>query len=296
MPSNEGGPTGSRSWPVAVFAYNEQEHIVSCLDSLPPAAPGLPLTVYVLANGCSDATEAVVAEYARSHPQVRLCSIPLGDKSNAWNYFIHELAPQADRYFFIDGDVRACANALVELHQGLLAHGECHAAAAFPVSGRNCAAARKTMQKGSELAGNLYALSGPFVTRVRALQVRLPVGFIGEDGLVAALAKWDLDPRGDLDNGRVLPCPEAGFSFDPLRVTRPRHWALYWNRLIRYRIRAHEFRLLGPVLKAQGLAGVPGHVGELFRGRIETYRPRWTGPDTFFDWLALRRIKRKHCT
>ena len=279
-------------WPVVVFAHNEAENIVACLDSLTTQKHAEKLSTYVLANGCSDLTEDVVQKYIVCHPNVRLHSIELGDKSNAWNIFVHELSPPSEVYFFIDGDVKACENALAELYLALMAHSEANAAAALPVMGRNCLSTRKIMIENSELAGNLYGLSGKFVQRIKAMNVKMPVGFIGEDGLVGALAKWNLDPQGPWDNTRIVPCDTVGFSFKPLSWRRWSNWRLYWNRLIRYRVRAFEFKLLGPRLKSEGLGGMPAHVTDLFRDGIDRCRLRWNGVDTFFDWLALRRIKR----
>jgi len=283
------------SWSVAVFAHNEHENIITCLDSLKDAAHGQPLLIYVLANGCTDTTEALVRDYIATNSNVLLFSIGLGDKSNAWNCFVHEIAPVADCYFFIDGDVEACDCALLELYKALISRPDANAAAALPVTGRNCSVARKMMLDGSELAGNLYALSSQFIKRIREQNVHLPVGFIGEDGLVGALAKWDLDPHGAWDNDRIVPCSNAGFRFNSLSWKRSDHWRLYLNRLIRYRIRAYEFRLLGPLLRNEGLAGMPCHVEELFRSRIHSCKLQWNGIDTFFDWLALRKIKQKYC-
>src|SRR5215813_10375343 len=71
--------------PVAVFAHNEENHIIRCLESLSLAADGSPLSAYVLANGCTDRTEEIVRGYAQTHPGVSLISIAVGDKANAWN-------------------------------------------------------------------------------------------------------------------------------------------------------------------------------------------------------------------
>ena len=48
-----------------VLAHNEERHIGACLDSIFAADPALDFDVYVMANGCTDRTEAIVADYAR---------------------------------------------------------------------------------------------------------------------------------------------------------------------------------------------------------------------------------------
>ena len=91
----------------------------SRLDSL-QAASSHPIACYVLANACTDRTEALVRDYAASHANVHLVSIEVGDKANAWNVFVHEVAPSgAAHYFFIDGDVRATVGALDAMAQAL---------------------------------------------------------------------------------------------------------------------------------------------------------------------------------
>ncbi|MGE5027573.1 MAG: glycosyltransferase, partial [Betaproteobacteria bacterium] len=78
----------SESWPVAIFAHNEAEHILACLESLAPAAPGMRLECFVLANACTDETGPLVMKYAAEHPGIHLVSIKVGDKSNAWNVYV----------------------------------------------------------------------------------------------------------------------------------------------------------------------------------------------------------------
>ena len=137
-------------WPVAVFAHNEARNIIACLDSL-QAAASHPLECHVLAIACSDRTEALVREYSATHPNVRLRSIALGDKANAWNVFVHEAAPHgASHYFFIDGDVRATAGALDIMAHTLTRHPQANGVSALPQSGRGVAAFQRDMLKEME--------------------------------------------------------------------------------------------------------------------------------------------------
>lgn len=280
-------------WPVAVFAHNEAEHILACLESLIRAAPGARLECFVLANACTDGTAALVRKYAEGRPGVHLVSIELGDKSNAWNVYVHDIAPAAETHFFIDGDVEACPDALAELHAALRAHPQANAAAALPVTGRSLRRGRREMMAGGELAGNLYALRGDFVERMRQGGVRLPVGFIGEDSLVGALANWDLDPNGKWDARRVVAAPGAGFRFRSLSWLRPGHWRLYWRRRIRYSLRRYQIGMLRPVLKREGIEGMPPGVRDLYRQPADSPPLRWSGANAVFDWLALRWIRRE---
>jgi len=280
-------------WPVAVFAHNEERGIIACLDSVLRASSH-PLECYVLANACTDRTEALVTEYAREHPNVHLVSIQLGDKANAWNVFVHETAPKgAEFYFFIDGDVRASSKAIDMLAAGLRNSLYANGASAMPRSGRNVEQFRSEMLEGRGVAGNLYALRGAFVERIRAHGIRMPIGVIGEDSLIGAMLKWDL--RGDIrwDNERVTLVPEAGFEFDPMSYARPTEWKKYFRRRIRYSIRGFQNRMLGRAIQPQGFAALPSRVDELYQRHANMLRVKWRGLDTIFDWLAIRHISRR---
>lgn len=295
---SEAATSSAQPWPIAVFAHNEEAHIAECLDSLYSAASGKAFKCFVLVNGCTDETEQRVREYSANHPEVTLVSIAMGDKSNAWNVYVHEYAPRdSDVHFFIDGDVNAMPNSLVALYDALTANTNANAAAALPVSGRNKEKIRRGIIEQRDLPGNLYALSGCFVSSAIKNGVRLPIGLIGDDSIVCALAKWNLEPRGPWEQERVTFSEGAGFSFESLSWRRPDNWRLYWRRRIRYSFRGFQNQLLGPVLTKEGVGGMPWDVTELYQRYGHACRLRWKGVDTLFDWIALRRIRRiAECT
>lgn len=283
----------STAWPVAVFAYNEEKRIIACLETLASAAPGRALTIFVLANGCTDRTEDIVRRYARQRRDLTLVSIALGDKAHAWNHYVHELAPDREIHFFIDGDVEACPEALLRLHTALEQHPHAQAAAALPASGRSRETTQRHMLAERGLAGNLYALRGDFVSRLRARRARLPVGFIWEDGLVGALVKWNLEPKGRWDDDHVVPCPNAMFRFRSLSWSRPTDWRTYWRRRVRYAIGRYQNRMLGPLLKREGLEGMPADILQLYARAAGELRASRAGLDTIFQAIAVRRIRRQ---
>lgn len=281
-------------WPVAVFAHNESRHIVRCLDTLlANRIPGKVLEIHVLANGCSDNTEALVAEFARANPCVHLHQMEVGDKANAWNSYLHHIAPASDLHFFIDGDVEACEHALEELAKALSEHPDANAAAALPRSGRSLDATCKEMIREADLAGNLYALSGSFARRIRERKIYMPVGFIGEDSLVGAFAKWNLDPNGGWDDARIVPCPTANFYFKSLSWLDGDHWRLYWNRRIRYSMRRLQLTIYRRSVKQKGLSNMPVHVRELYRDAQDLPAPESGTIDRLFNRLAVRRIRKQ---
>lgn len=284
-------------WPVMILAHNEEKHITACLDSLYKWQGQVesPLRVFVMANGCSDRTEELVHQYAGQYSGLELVSLNQADKCNAWNVFIHEIAPRrapnAEIYFFMDGDARATPGALSELAQALRSHPHALAAAGLPVTGRSMNRDRRKLLTHRQLVANLYALSGSFVRALQLHRVRLPIGLEGDDGLLGALVKWNLNPRGSWDDTRIVPCPSAGFAFQSLSWFRPADWKTYWRRRLRYGRRQLEFDLLGPRLKQAGLQALPADIRELYPFASEC-RLRWRGLQTFFDWLALNQLRR----
>lgn len=286
----------SARWPVMVLAHNEERCIAACLDSIFAADPQLQLEVYVMANGCSDRTEDIVRDYSRARPEVHLVSISLGDKCNAWNVFVHETvpkhAPDREIYFFMDGDARVVPGSFSAMARALVQDRHAHAASAVPASGRNAAHDRAELLEQRGLVANLYSLRGSFVQRLSGLAVRIPLKLEGDDGLIGALIKWDLDPKNnEFDHRRIAPCADAAFEFEPMSITRPADWRIYWKRAVRYGRRAYEFQLLGPRLKTQGLSGLPVSITDLYP-QATALRLKIDGVYTLSNWVALRQMRR----
>lgn len=281
-----------------VLAHNEERHIAACLDSLFDGEPARNLQVYVMANGCTDRTEEVVRDYASRNPRVHLVSIRMPDKCNAWNVFIHETArdqaPELPVYFFMDGDARIVPGALTRLAEGLERAPQAHAASAPPASGRNVDRDRGDLIKERVLVANLYALRGPFVKRLQHTGARLPLGLEGDDGLLGALIKWDLQPdKQGFDDERIVPCPDSGFLFESVSPLDPKQWRGYWRRAVRYGRRFYEFQLLGPLLKKRGLSGLPVHIGDVYCD-ADGLSLRWNGFYTLTNFVALHQMRHLH--
>lgn len=285
----------SAPWAVMVLAHNEEDRIVACLDSLFAGERGKSFDVYVMANGCTDRTEELVRQYAQCQPAVHLESIRLGDKCNAWNVFIHETVPAAcpdkEVYFFMDGDARIAPGSLTVMADALRHDAHAHAASAVPGSGRSMQKDRSEIMSQRGLVANLYALRASFVEKLRDRRVKLPLKLEGDDGLLGALIKWDLDPRGEWDDRLIHPCAEARFLFDPVAVTDPSEWPKYWKRLVRYGRRHYEFQLLGPLLKSEGLSAMPENIQSIYSGAAQLPFV-WRGIYTPSFAVALRQMRK----
>lgn len=281
-------------YPVMVLAHNEAAQIRGCLDSIYAAEPNASFQIFVMANGCTDDTEEIVQAYAREHPEVVLVSIAMPDKCNAWNVFIHETTksrPPQPVYYFMDGDARVGRGALSALAQALNNKANAVAAAAIPGSGRSRMHDREQMLSEGHLVANLYALRGDFVRKLQELGVRLPLGLEGDDGLIGALAKWNLDPQGEWRDDRIAVSEKAEFFFDSLSWTNPRDWRTYYKRLLRYARRPYEFELIGKELRERGIKGLPAKVTDIYHKSVSCHF-RWKGMMSPLSWIALKRMQR----
>jgi hypothetical protein len=281
----------SRKRVIAVFAHNEARRITACLEAL-RLSPILPNTsCYVIANGCTDDTLARVTEYALHAPWVKVIELRIGDKANAWNYFVHEMAPQAESYFFTDGDCKVENGALQCLEEPLLSDNV-NAASGVP-SRRNISLGifRREITMHGGFAGNLYVLSRDFVSRLRAQGVRLPRGLIGDDSLISALALWDLDPSSDWKQERIRVVPTATFRYESIMRTTFFDPMFYVRRLRRYSVRYFQNLLIRTRLKQHGLSILPDDITTLYRdAKNDELIPRTSLQYYIFDRWAVRNI------
>jgi len=278
---------------VAVFAYNEAKLIAACLDSIEACAGEVDLSVFVMINGCTDRTEEIVRGYAATHPNVHPIVLRMGDKANAWNQYVHEASRQdAVVHAFIDGDVAIMPGSMAALVRAFDADPVANGCAALPVGNRHRVKAyRSKLTVNREMAGNFYALRGSFVAEIRRRDIRVPIGMFGEDGLVTALARWNLD-RGPDDVRRVTFTEDAEFEYEGLSLWRPSHVRIVRNRYMRYAMRRQHVKMLYPLVYEHGVGLMPAHIMDLYPTRHGALRPDWRRIiQALFDIIAIRRIR-----
>ena len=281
------------TWSVAVFAHNEAKRIAATLESIAVAADGAALDVVVLANGCRDRTAAIVHELAQASPRLRVVEIPLGDKANAWNHYVHTLGVTADMHVFVDGDVQVEPGALPALAAALAGRPTANAAGALPTTGRDREAWSARMQANGTLAGGLYALRGEFVERIRQRGIRLPQGLIGEDWLVSVLAKSELQPLAmePASNQRVVFAPQAGFAFRSLSPWRPADYRVYLRRLWRYALRGVQFEMVLGWLWHYPPETLPPEIEQLYLRARPPSRLKWVGWTSPLRLWAVQKVR-----
>jgi hypothetical protein len=293
------------SWSLAVFAHNESGRIGAALQSIVQAAAGMDVEVWVLANGCTDATSDEVRACATVLPDLWLAEIDVADKANAWNVYVHELitpgrAGTIETYFFMDGDVTLERDALALLSSSLDDVPTAKAAGGMPRTGRDRASWRARMVRNGTLAGNLYALRGSFVRTVREKKVRVPVGLVFEDSLVSWLVATQFGQTRTVGRDpQCIFCANAEFSFRSLSLLRPADYPFYMRRKWRYTSGGLQLEMLVNVLRAQGLAAMPAHVHDLYVTGPLPSRARWVGLDTPLRLLAvlwIRAFRRRHAS
>lgn len=278
---------------IAVFAHNEEGRIGGSLESLLHASRDA-LSVRVLVNGSSDGTERIVRGFAASHSNVECVVIDRGDKANAWNHYVHGDLHTDRNHYFLDGDCTLPAGCIDAL-EAEFAAGRPLCVAPLP---RNVSPKlRAFLTQWSLPCGTLYGLAGGFLKRIVEDGIRMPVGFIGDDNLIASLVHSDLDDRfGDYDRSRVRIVESTGpivhrpwlFSVEMFKLQR--------RRLRRYALRRVQMELLNHHVKLHGLRSLPTTAAELsrhWRAPGLGWYLKWRGPETPYVWRAMLRVRRE---
>jgi glycosyltransferase involved in cell wall biosynthesis len=269
---------------IAILAHNEERRIGACLASLAALPEGT--AVHVVVNGSSDRT----AEIARAAGSCFVHDYAEGGKARSWNRFLFdELAAFSPIHVFVDGDAEVAPGSVQTLAAALAADPHANAASAVPLNGRNAAAYRRDLIASHGLFGDLYALRGDFLVRMKARGIRLPVDLVGDDSLVGALAKTDLGSESEWDDTRIVPVPEAGFLCEPVSLS-PASLALQYRRMVSYSVRHFQNRIVSDLMRREGPAALPERMADLYGEWLPRFAPRprhWC-----FDRLALARIRR----
>lgn len=275
---------------VAIFAHNEARHIGACLDSLPLERDDI--AVHLLVNGSTDATAAIGRSVAAHRPALTVHDLPEGGKARTWNRFVHAILadPLPEAVIFMDGDARIAPGSFDALVRVLRDRPRVNAVAGLPLNGRRHVHYQALIRAEGGLFGDLYALRGDFVRRIRAAGLRLPVDLVGDDGLVAAWAATDLGPDADWDRDRMGHADDAGFLCEPVGLASPRGWRLQHRRMVAYAVRHFQGRIVSHIMGTVGPAGLPERLATLYPDWLPRLTPRGGPVNGWFDRLALRRM------
>ncbi len=277
---------------ITVLAHQEERRIALCLESLPLADPDV--AVHLVVNGSHDRTAELGRGVARLFPGLQVHELEQGGKSRSWNRFNFDMLPAYGRtHVFVDGDAVVAPGSVAALDAALSGNSHANAASGFPLNGRGAAHYAESIARTRGLFGDLYALHGDFLARMKARAIRLPVDLIGDDGLVGALAKTDLNNEDHWDDERVLPVPDAGFYCEPVSLWQPGSFAMQYKRMINYSVRHLQNRLISQIMRGEGPGGLPERMSALYAENHDSLAPRAGLPNAWFDRRALRRMLRQ---
>lgn len=274
---------------VSVLAHQEEVRIETCMRSLPLGDADV--AIHVVVNGSTDRTAAIARAIAAQHHNVSVHEFAEGGKSRSWNRFVFGKLPTFHNvHIFVDGDAEVVAGSIAALAAALESDAYANAASALPFNGRKVSHYQDAMRREHGLFGDLYALRGDFLARMKANAIRLPDDLIGDDGLLAAMAKTDLESEDYWDDARVAVCEGAGFLCEPVQLYAPQSWRLQYRRMINYSVRHFQNRMISKIMRSKGPAGLPGQMSKIYPTELPTLAPRASIPEYWFDRIALRRM------
>lgn len=209
---------GDAAWAVAVFASRETpEELLTTLDATLTAAH-VPTLIDILING----NESLASEFSKqlaliprggNGATVRVWSIGVGDKANAWNQYVHRIWSAGRTVFFMDGYVRPDPDALSLLEAGMVDVPDALGATGIPRAGSSAAGQRRQMLEKGGLHGNLYCLRSETMEVIKKTPFHLPLGIYRTDSILGAALKFNLDPANNQwKPERVQVNPEAGWD------------------------------------------------------------------------------------
>ncbi|MEM9498102.1 MAG: glycosyltransferase [Pseudomonadota bacterium] len=294
---------------VAVFAHNEEETIRENLESVLKAGLGHNDPVYVMINGSTDKTATLVAHLAQRDARIHPVIIALGDKANAWSYYVNRLAPaNAGLHVFVDGDVKISKGSLDAIKEQLATHPEALAASTLPQGGRTSKDWSERILRHHGLAGNFYALRDSTLREFQTQSVSMPVGLVGDDQFLRWILLRGLNPVADPVADRIQPVEHAFFHYTSIPVYSWAGLRALFARQMRYQLRDLQTNLLVGHLMSCGLSAMPRRIETLYNSatplmalkgqiklrklaflytymRVRTYRP---DPDQATPWYETQ--------
>lgn len=276
---------------IAVLAHNEEARIAACLNSLPLDEKDV--AIHVIVNGSTDATAGIAGGVAAAARNVTVHIYKKGGKARSWNRFLFdELDGFHDTHIFVDGDAEITPGSIEALRQALHEKPQANAASGLPMNGRKMAYYQQAMRREHGLFGDLYAVRGDFLQRMKQGDIRLPDDVIGEDGLICAMAKTDLGDESQWNDYRVAVCDAAGFLCAPVSALSPVSWRMQYRRMINYSVRHYQNAMISRIMRDTGVKGLPRLLSDIYRRELPGMQPRGRPELFWFDWLALKRMAR----
>jgi len=199
---------------------------------------------------------------------VRIWSLEVADKANAWNQHIHEIWHQGIDAVYIDGYARITSNAVSNLLKTMKSNAEVLGSSGVPTIGRSAKSIAKTMEVEGGFHGNLCAIRSTAMVEMRKRKIRIPVGMYRVDAIMGAFLSFGLknDTR-TWEPKRYIPVTfDATWTIESKKWYRPQDIIAWYRRSLRQSRGKVENAAVKYHLTVENTAfeHLPEHVGQLF--------------------------------
>jgi hypothetical protein len=228
------------TWSIAIFSSRETvETLLATIEAAVEACVEKPSVIDIIINGnrsLADATRAALRPTPKPlNPpkRIRVWYIPVPDKAHAWNQYLHDIWPQSEIAYFVDGYAQVMPDAFAAIAEGMRLAPDRLAATGVPTHGRSASSLREQLLRDGGIHGNLYALRGEVMAQLRSRCYRLPLGIYRTDPTLGAAINFRLDPaRNRWDPKCVLVQPNATWRIPP-RARQIEEVRSQWKRMLR---------------------------------------------------------------
>ncbi len=276
-------------WSAVVIARDEAARLDSCLRHVVDEMRDIPACLTIIVNGSTDRSAEIARRFVTdSAIPAQAFDIAFGDKSNAWNQFVHTLAPRASAHIFVDGYAYVVPGSFAALSAALDAAPDANAATGLSSGRPNAERLSEVMIREGGLHGSLHALRDTFLRRIRACELRIPVGHYRGDGLIGSFAMHNCDcVQFPWDRRRIAPVPTATWRGpDPSLRQLARHG----RRLINQARGKLESRAVRSVIYPGGFGALPRFSDEMLRDYLKLHPEARPAPTDITGRFALRRL------
>jgi hypothetical protein len=199
----------NQPWSITIFSSREDWNTLdAAISSACIAAEGL-ATIDIIINGNEKLANHATAELKSKQREnygatIRVWSIKLGDKANAWNQFFHQIWKGQELNFFMDGYVSIERESLKNLAAGIENHQNTLGGTGVPTSGRSAQIMAEAMLAIGGIHGNLCCIKGSVIEKIRHIDFYIPVGMYRTDSLIGSLLSLNLDPISNKWNSKLI--------------------------------------------------------------------------------------------
>ena len=277
-------------WAVCIISSREDcSVLLATLKYTLKACPNNTAIIDVIVNGNKNLADELVNRIKLTkcedilENKVRIWCINIPDKAMAWNCYINQIWNGSELVFFIDGYVQPHKNSLSRMESKLSAQSEALAITGVPTCGRTANRLCEAMLREGGLHGNLFAIKGIVVNKMKKIGFNLPIGIYRVDSVIGAVIAFNLDPSAnewDIKK-RIIVSREVTWNVPSLN----RFSFLYLKTSLKRRVRQSQGVLENLAVK-QHLAilrKAPGDMPKTVKLLIE----KWIKGETVYNRIKL---------